>query len=112
MADAKTEVMQQVRQQAAISNARALVEVRERNQLPLSPKPTNIVESPLFKMLHSDDFFLAQKLNEHCFERCVPTPGSSLSSGEQTCYTNCMEKYMAAWNATSKQYLSHVQKGM
>jgi len=77
MADAKTEVMQQVRQQAAIANARALVE----------------------------------KLNEHCFDRCIPTPGSSLSSGESTCYTNCMEKYMAAWNTTSRQYLTHVQKG-
>ena len=54
----------------------------------------------------------AQKINEHCFERCVPTPGSSLSSGEQTCFNNCMEKYMGAWNATSRQYLSHVQKGM
>jgi import inner membrane translocase subunit TIM13 len=42
---------------------------------------------------------------------CIPTPGSSLSSGESTCYTNCMEKYMAAWNTTSRQYLTHVQKG-
>jgi hypothetical protein len=54
---------------------------------------------------------LLQKLNEHCFDRCIPTPGSSLSSGESTCYTNCMEKYMAAWNTTSRQYLTHVQKG-
>lgn len=54
----------------------------------------------------------AQKLNEHCFERCVPKPGSSLSSGESTCYTHCMEKYMSAWNTVSKQYLGHVQKGV
>nr|POF05862.1 mitochondrial import inner membrane translocase subunit tim13 [Quercus suber] len=75
--DPKAAVMDQVRQQSALSNARALVE----------------------------------KLNEHCFERCVPKPGTSLSTGEQTCYTACMEKYMAAWNAVSRQYVSHVQKG-
>lgn len=33
-ANAKTEVMQQVRQQAAISNARALVEVRKAQKHP------------------------------------------------------------------------------
>ncbi|KAK5127940.1 protein translocase subunit [Meristemomyces frigidus] len=78
MADAKTAIMDQVRQQAALQNARQLVE----------------------------------KLNEHCFERCVPKPGTSLSSGESTCYTACMEKYMAAWNTVSRQYLGHVQKGV
>lgn len=36
-------------------------------------------------------------MNESCYERCVPKPGSSLSSGETTCFTNCMDKYMAAW---------------
>ncbi|EME45151.1 hypothetical protein DOTSEDRAFT_117937, partial [Dothistroma septosporum NZE10] len=78
MSDPKQQLMDQVRQQAALANARALVE----------------------------------KLNEHCFERCVPRPGASLSSGESTCYTHCMEKYMSAWNTVSKQYLGHVQKGV
>ncbi|EMF10555.1 zf-Tim10_DDP-domain-containing protein [Sphaerulina musiva SO2202] len=76
MSDAKQQIMDQVRQQAAMANARALVE----------------------------------KLNEHCFERCIPKPGASLSSGETSCYTMCMEKYMTAWSAVSKQYLGHVQK--
>ncbi|CZT24914.1 probable mitochondrial import inner membrane translocase subunit tim-13 [Ramularia collo-cygni] len=78
MSDAKQQIMDQVRQQAALQNARALVE----------------------------------KVNEHCFERCVPKPGSSLSSGETTCYTACMEKYMKSWNIISQQYLNHVQKGV
>ncbi|KAF2144241.1 uncharacterized protein K452DRAFT_224002 [Aplosporella prunicola CBS 121167] len=73
--DPKTAVMQQVRQEAAVQNARQLVE----------------------------------KLNEHCFERCVPKPGSSLSKGEETCFTQCMEKYMAAWNTVSKQYVAKLQ---
>ena len=33
------------------------------------------------------------------------------SSTESSCYTACMDKYMAAWNTVSRQYLSHVQKG-
>ncbi|CAK1364730.1 Mitochondrial import inner membrane translocase subunit tim13 [Cercospora beticola] len=76
MADAKQQIMEQVRQQVALANARALVE----------------------------------KVNEHCFERCVPKPGTSLSSGERTCYTACMEKYMSSWNVVSQQYLGHVQR--
>ncbi|KAK4945087.1 protein translocase subunit [Elasticomyces elasticus] len=74
--DPKTEIMNQIRQEAAVANARQLVE----------------------------------KLNEHCFERCVPKPGASLSSGETTCYTTCMEKYMAAWNTVSRQYVARIQR--
>jgi import inner membrane translocase subunit TIM13 len=51
-----------------------------------------------------------QKLNEHCFERCVPKPGTSLSKGEEGCFTNCMEKYMSAWNTVSKQYVARIQR--
>ncbi|KEQ66788.1 uncharacterized protein M437DRAFT_10456, partial [Aureobasidium melanogenum CBS 110374] len=53
---------------------------------------------------------LVEKLNEHCFERCIPKPGSSLSSGESTCYSQCMEKYMSAWNVVSKQYINRIQR--
>lgn len=51
-----------------------------------------------------------QKVNQHCFEKCVPKPGSSLSSGETTCFTSCMEKYMATWNTVSRQYIARIQK--
>ncbi|RQM06061.1 hypothetical protein DH86_00002373, partial [Scytalidium sp. 3C] len=53
---------------------------------------------------------LIEKVNEHCFEKCVPKPGASLSSGEQTCFTQCMEKYMAAWNTVSRQYITRIQQ--
>jgi import inner membrane translocase subunit TIM13 len=53
---------------------------------------------------------MSQKLNEHCFERCVPKPGTSLSKGEENCFTACMEKYMGAWNTVSKQYVGRIQK--
>lgn len=51
-----------------------------------------------------------QNINEKCFERCVPKPGSSLSSGEQTCLTQCMEKYMAAWNEVNATYIRRIQQ--
>ncbi|KAJ8120333.1 hypothetical protein ONZ43_g2933 [Nemania bipapillata] len=53
---------------------------------------------------------LIEKINEHCFERCVPKPGASLSSGEQTCFTQCMEKYMSAWNHVSTTYINRLQR--
>ncbi|KAL7626876.1 protein translocase subunit [Parahypoxylon ruwenzoriense] len=53
---------------------------------------------------------LVEKINEHCFEKCVPKPGSSLSSSEQTCFTQCMEKYMLAWNQVSATYINRLQR--
>jgi hypothetical protein len=41
-------------------------------------------------------FFFAQKLNESCFEKCFVKPGSSTSGSEQTCITQCTDKY-AEW---------------
>lgn len=49
-------------------------------------------------------------MNSHCFEKCIPAPGSSLSSREEKCFTTCMEKYMAAWNTVSRQYIGRIQK--
>lgn len=53
---------------------------------------------------------LLEKMNENCFEKCVPKPGSSLSSGEQTCFTSCMEKYMSAWNQVNAAYIERIKR--
>ncbi|KAI1808404.1 Tim10/DDP family zinc finger-domain-containing protein [Daldinia bambusicola] len=53
---------------------------------------------------------LVEKVNEHCFEKCVPKPGSSLSSSESTCFTQCMEKYMSAWNQVSTTYVERLRR--
>ncbi|KAK4123728.1 hypothetical protein N657DRAFT_572890 [Parathielavia appendiculata] len=53
---------------------------------------------------------LIENINEKCFERCVPKPGSSLLSSEQTCLTQCMEKYMAAWNEVNAAYIRRLQQ--
>ncbi|KAI5779718.1 Tim10/DDP family zinc finger protein [Geopyxis carbonaria] len=52
---------------------------------------------------------LIEKINENCFEKCIPKPGSSLSSGETTCLTNCMQKYMNAWNTVSTAYIQRIK---
>jgi import inner membrane translocase subunit TIM13 len=93
--DVKEKLMTQVKQEAAMTNARQLIEVYYA-VLP-HPNYTYVVLT------------IYQKVNEHCFEKCVPKPGSSLSSGETSCFTNCMEKYMAAWNTVSKQYINRIQ---
>ncbi|KAI1143849.1 Tim10/DDP family zinc finger-domain-containing protein [Hypoxylon sp. FL0543] len=53
---------------------------------------------------------LIEKINEHCFDKCVPKPGTSLSNSEQTCFTQCMEKYISAWNQVSTTYISRLQR--
>ncbi|OOF99592.1 hypothetical protein ASPCADRAFT_126491 [Aspergillus carbonarius ITEM 5010] len=47
---------------------------------------------------------LIAKVNDNCFSKCIPTPGASLSAGEQTCLTDCMEKYIAFWNEVSRAH--------
>ncbi|KAI9373895.1 Tim10/DDP family zinc finger-domain-containing protein [Aspergillus egyptiacus] len=49
---------------------------------------------------------LIGKVNEHCFDHCVPAPGPTMTPGESTCLSQCMEKYISMWNATSKAYLA------
>ncbi|KAF8455412.1 Tim10/DDP family zinc finger protein, partial [Terfezia claveryi] len=53
---------------------------------------------------------LYQAINNNCFDRCIPKPGSSISSAEDSCLKKCMDKYMAAWNTVSRQYLARAQK--
>ncbi|KAM7202115.1 putative mitochondrial import inner membrane translocase [Naviculisporaceae sp. PSN 640] len=53
---------------------------------------------------------LVEKINENCFDKCIPKPGSSITSGEKTCVTQCMEKYMAAWNLVNQTYVRRVQQ--
>lgn len=40
----------------------------------------------------------------------MPKPSTSLSKGEETCFSQCMEKYMGAWNVVSRQYVAKLQQ--
>ncbi|EWC47604.1 mitochondrial import inner membrane translocase subunit tim13 [Drechslerella stenobrocha 248] len=52
---------------------------------------------------------LIEKVNDNCFDKCVPKPGKELSKGETTCINLCMEKYMSAWNVVSRKYIERIQ---
>ncbi|KAJ5923914.1 mitochondrial intermembrane space translocase subunit Tim13 [Penicillium verhagenii] len=73
-AETKAGLMLQVQQEAAMNNARLLI----------------------------------QKVNDHCFEACVPSPGASMSAQENTCVSSCMNKYISTWNIISRSYISRV----
>ncbi|CAG9937636.1 unnamed protein product [Clonostachys rosea f. rosea IK726] len=53
---------------------------------------------------------LIEKIQENCFEKCITKPGSSISSGEQSCATACMEKYMNAWNHVNSAYITRARQ--
>lgn len=111
--DPKTQLMNQVRQEAALNNARQLIEVCRIHSpslpLPSSPSPNSLhpIPRPPPDTLANPP---SQKLNEHCFAKCIPKPSSSFSSGEQQCFSQCMEKYMSTWNTVSQQYIARVQQ--
>ncbi|KAJ5172828.1 Mitochondrial import inner membrane translocase subunit tim13 [Penicillium capsulatum] len=73
-ADVKNAVVQQLQQETAMTNARALI----------------------------------TKINQNCFDACVPAPGSSFSSQESSCLSSCMEKYINMWNVTHRTYMTRV----
>ncbi|XP_064390315.1 mitochondrial import inner membrane translocase subunit Tim13-like [Halichondria panicea] len=52
---------------------------------------------------------LIQKMSDKCFRKCINAPGSELDSREQKCLSMCMDRYMEAWNITSKSYSSKLQ---
>lgn len=49
-----------------------------------------------------------QRVNNNCFEHCFPKPGSSMSSSEETCISNCMEKYISMWNVVNRTYVGRI----
>ncbi|KAI0476840.1 Tim10/DDP family zinc finger-domain-containing protein [Xylaria cf. heliscus] len=53
---------------------------------------------------------LIDKINEHCFQRCVPKPSASLTYGEEACFTQCTEKYIAGWNQIQATCISRLQR--
>ncbi|KAK9370151.1 Tim10/DDP family zinc finger-domain-containing protein [Lipomyces kononenkoae] len=52
---------------------------------------------------------LISKISNNCYEKCIVTPGSSLSAADTACLDQCSEKYIQAWNIISRRYLARVQ---
>ncbi|KAI1000922.1 hypothetical protein K3495_g7275 [Podosphaera aphanis] len=55
---------------------------------------------------------LIEKVNENCFDKCIPKPGTSLSSAETSCLSQCMEKYLSTWSAVHRQYTNRIATEM
>jgi len=58
---------------------------------------------------YAQEFFTT--VREKCFEKCVPKPGTSLSSGEQTCIARCTDRYVDATRAISNVVLQAYSQG-
>ncbi|KAK4526364.1 hypothetical protein GAYE_SCF23G4278 [Galdieria yellowstonensis] len=69
----------------------------------LSPEERNQVEERVKnEMLRQVFQELVQTISEKCFLKCITKPGSSLTSGEQTCLAKCMDRYLDAMGIVSK----------
>ncbi|KAJ9137281.1 hypothetical protein NKR23_g9195 [Pleurostoma richardsiae] len=69
-----------------------------------------IIKQILIESNTNNAKMLIERINESCFDKCIPKPGTSISSSEKTCVTQCMEKYMAAWNQVNAAYLKRIQQ--
>ncbi|KAJ2752440.1 protein translocase subunit [Coemansia nantahalensis] len=53
---------------------------------------------------------LVASINRHCFKMCIPAPSSSLSSADKANLSRCTDKYLAAWDVVSREYVAQAQK--
>lgn len=105
----KENLMREVVQGQQLANLRQLVEVRP---VPLpGPDQFRVDDGrPLPPKERQPLLIKQQNMNEECYAKCVPKPGTSFSSGEQTCFTKCIEKYMATWNQVNAAYIERVKQ--
>ncbi|MFH4981821.1 hypothetical protein AB6A40_008530 [Gnathostoma spinigerum] len=52
---------------------------------------------------------LITDLSEKCTQKCITSPGSSLSNGEKQCLTRCMDRFMDSWNLVSQVLQKRLQ---
>nr|GME01840.1 mitochondrial import inner membrane translocase subunit Tim13-like [Ipomoea batatas] len=49
---------------------------------------------------------MLQTVREKCFDKCITKPGSSLSGGESSCISRCVDRYIEATGIISKALFS------
>lgn len=52
---------------------------------------------------------LVNKITENCFDKCIDQPYSSITSQQDQCIDQCLQKYMRSWNLISKTYVNRLQ---
>ncbi|CAP68932.1 uncharacterized protein PODANS_7_8930 [Podospora anserina S mat+] len=70
-----------------------------------------IVQATLQETNTANARALIEGITGSCFEKCVPKPGTSLSSSEKTCMSYCVEKYIASWNEVNGTYIRRLRQG-
>ncbi|KAH9818815.1 Tim10/DDP family zinc finger-domain-containing protein [Melampsora americana] len=53
---------------------------------------------------------LINKINEKCYARCIQSPSSTLTTREQKMISNCMDRYLEAYNIVSRTYVNRITK--
>ncbi|KAI6103864.1 Tim10/DDP family zinc finger-domain-containing protein [Pisolithus croceorrhizus] len=53
---------------------------------------------------------LINKATEKCFAKCVPKPGTSLTSSDEACLARCLDRYMEAFTVVSKSYTARISR--
>merc|ERR1712038_738644 len=53
---------------------------------------------------------LLTKVTDKCFKKCITSPASSLSGGDQKCLSMCMDRYMEAFNIVSRSYTQRISQ--
>ncbi|KAI8875570.1 hypothetical protein K501DRAFT_233500 [Backusella circina FSU 941] len=76
----------------------------------LSNKKQEVMDQVRSELALANAQELINKINEKCYLKCVPKPGSRLESGEQACLSKCMDRYMEAWNVVSRAYVARLQR--
>jgi len=49
---------------------------------------------------------LVLKISDVCFDKCVPSPGSKLSSSETSCSENCALRFMEATQLLNQRLMN------
>ncbi|KAI6155364.1 Tim10/DDP family zinc finger-domain-containing protein [Pisolithus tinctorius] len=53
---------------------------------------------------------LINKATEKCFAKCVPKPGTSLTSSDEACLARCLDRYMEAFTVVSRTYTARISR--
>lgn len=53
---------------------------------------------------------LLAKMTHKCFTKCIQKPGKALDNSDQRCISQCMDRFMDAWNLVSRTYGNRLQR--
>jgi len=78
-------------------------------QEPTSAVAEQIKSKTATEIATADVSELVNNMTKTCYDLCFTNPGASTSPAEAQCTKNCAQKFMAAWNVTSQEYVTRLQ---